>query len=235
MKIRGQRECQECGTRWSYYETGEVSCPDCDSLRSRGLDERAEHTDTPVTLDLSPARSLVEEDGLSAALRDAIERCRTYTNRTGFIHAGEFRKLSETYLGATELMYGGRESRRSMRIGDEAELYLLTLLKGADAGRRPDPEDVPESMRTARGLACAAAVDDYRREFKRYLEDRPDQQVGPVLGTIAEHVRRIEALDGDVDPAAAERLVRAVRELREHVCTDADTITTARLRLDEIE
>lgn len=235
MKIRGQRECQECGTRWSYYETGEVSCPNCDSLRSRGVDERAEHTDTPVTLDLSPARSLVEEDGLSAALRDAIERCRAYTNRTGFIHAGELRGLSETYLAATELAYSARESRRSMRIGDEAELYLLSLLREADAGRRPDPEDVPESMRPARGLACAAAVDDYRREFKRHLEDHPDREAGSVLETIAEHVRRIEALDGDVDPAAAERLVRAVRELREHVCTDADTLTTAQLRLDEIE
>lgn len=234
MKIRGQRECRECGTRWSYYETGAVSCPDCDSLRSRGLDERAEHTDTPVTLDLSPARSLVEEDGLSAALRDAAERCRTYTVRTGFIHAGELVELSETYLAATDLLYGARESRRSMRIEDEEELYLLALLAGADDATRPDPDDVPESMQPARGLACATAVDDYRRAFKRYLDDHPDRQAEAVLGTIAEHVRRIEALDGDVDPTAAERLIRAIRDLRAYVCTDADTLITAQSRLDEI-
>lgn len=235
MKIRGQRECQECGTRWSYYETGEVSCPNCDSLRSRGLDERTEHTDAPAALDLSPARSLIDEEGLSEALQDATQRCRTYTTHIGFIHAGDLTPLSETYLGATELVYSAREARRSMRIDDEAELYLLSLLKGADEGTRPDPGDVPDSLRTARGLACAGAVADYQRVFKRYLDDHPDRQVETVLQTIADHVRRIEALDGDVDPVMAERLVRAVRELREHVCTDTDALTTAKSRLEGLQ
>ncbi|UPM43526.1 DUF7117 family protein [Halocatena salina] len=235
MKIRGQRECRECGTRWSYYETGDVSCPDCDSLRSRGLDERTKHTDAPTALDLSPARSLVEEEGISEALQDATERCRTYITHIGFIHAGELTPLSETYLAATELVYSARELRRSMRIDDDTELYLLSLLKGADEGNRPDPEVVPKSMQTARGLASAAAVDDYRQAFNWYLDEHPDQQAAAVLQTVSEHVRRIEALDGDVDPMVAERLVASVRDLRKHVCTGADTLTTAQSRLEELQ
>ncbi|RRJ29229.1 DUF7117 family protein [Halocatena pleomorpha] len=235
MKIRGQRECRECGTQWSYYETGAVSCPNCDSLRSRGLDERTEHTDAPAALDLSPARSLVEEEGLSEALEDATERCRTYITHIGFIHAGELTPLSETYLAATELVYSARELRRSMRIDDDTELYLLSLLSGADEGDRPDPDSVPHSMRTARGLACAGAVDDYRRAFSWYLDEHPDQQATAVLQTVSEHARRIEALDGDVDPVMAEQLVSAVRDLRRYVCTGTETLSAARSRLDGLQ
>jgi DNA-directed RNA polymerase subunit RPC12/RpoP len=31
MKIRGERECTDCGTRWSYYDTASVECPQCGS------------------------------------------------------------------------------------------------------------------------------------------------------------------------------------------------------------
>jgi uncharacterized Zn finger protein (UPF0148 family) len=234
MKFRGQRECQDCGTRWSYYETGEVACPNCESLRSRGIDERTEHTDAPVSIDLSPARSMVESEGLSAALDDATERCREFVTRTGFIHEGAFQPLSDTYLAANELIYAARESLRSMRIDDEEELYLLSLLQGADAGQRPPPEEVPRSMRTARGLAAADAIGDYQNDLRTYLDE--DSMVRRELATITEHVRRIEALDGDVDIMTSERIVHAMQDIGEYVRTDdEERLATARDRLDTIE
>lgn len=235
MKIRGQRECVACGTRWSYYETGEVACPACESLRSRGVDDRTEHTASPVALDLSPARSMVDEEGLNEALSEATERCRSFITQTGFIHAGELQELSEAYLAATELRYSAREAQRSMRIDEETELYLLSLLGGADTGERPAPEEIPDAMRSARGLAYAGAIEKYRTDLRRYLDEHPDKQTGSVLTRIAEHTRRIEALDGDVAPEITERLVRATRELYEHVCTDADTLAVTQSRLDSIE
>jgi uncharacterized Zn finger protein (UPF0148 family) len=235
MKLRGQRECRECGAQWSYYETGEVACPNCESLQSRGIDERTEHTDTPVMFDLSPSRSIADSEGLSEALDDAIERCREFVTRTGFIHAGEFKPLSDTYLTANELIYAGRKSTRSMRIDEEEELYLLTLLQDADTGQRPPPENVPEPMRTARGLAVADAIADYQSDLRTYLDDHPDPMARRVLATITEHVRRVEALDGDVDLKTSKRLVQATQDIGEYVRTeDEERLVAARDRLDSI-
>jgi uncharacterized Zn finger protein (UPF0148 family) len=234
MKFRGQRECQNCGARWSYYETGEVACPSCESLRSRGIDEPTEHTDAPVSIDLSPARSMVESEGLSEALDDAMERCRKFVTRTGFIRAGEFQSLSDMYLAANELMYAARESLRSMRIDEEDEMYLLTLLRGTDTGQRPPPEEVPHSMRTARGLAAADAIEDYQNDLRTYLDE--DSEVRRELATITEHVRRIEALDGDIEIMTTERIVHATQDIGEYVRTgDEERLATARDRLDTIE
>ena len=237
MKFRGQRECQDCGTRWSYYETGEVACPNCESLRSRGIDEPTEHTDAPVSIDLSPARSLVESEGLSEALDDATERCREFVTRTGFIHGGELQPLSDTYLTANELMYAARESLRSMRIDEDEELYLLSLLRGTDTGTRPSPEEIPHSMRTARGLAAADAIGDYQNDLRTYLDDLDqDSLARRELATITEHVRRIEALDGDIDLMTTERIVHAARDIGEYVRTgEEERLATARDRLDDIE
>ncbi|MXR22522.1 endonuclease Q family protein, partial [Halobacterium bonnevillei] len=56
MDVRGERECKSCGTRWSYFETGSVACPECGSVRSVGVGERSQHTDGNATLDLSDAQ-----------------------------------------------------------------------------------------------------------------------------------------------------------------------------------
>jgi len=57
MEIRGERECTDCGERWSYYETGDVACPACGSMQSVGVDEeRALHTTTAGEFDLTEAR-----------------------------------------------------------------------------------------------------------------------------------------------------------------------------------
>lgn len=253
MKIRGQRECLDCGTRWSYYETGRIACPECESLHSVGRGERTEHTAQPVDLDLTNARSIAESEGLQAAITAAAEECRSYTNRTGFIHAGDLQPLSVTYLAANELVYAAREtgrlkevhhggrptevhhggrSGRLQRLTDEEQLYLLTLLRNADSGSRPPPDAVPESMRSVRALAECDAIAEYRRELREFVADRTAQRA---LATIRDHVRRVTALDGEISPATTDRLVRATQALSEYVRTsDESSLTRARTLIDEI-
>lgn len=234
MKVRGQRECTECGTRWSYYDTGEVACPECGSLRSTGVDERTRHTDAPVDLDLTEPRNRSEED-LTAAAEAAAERCREFVRRTGFINAGELRPLSDQYLAAAELAAVGAAVGRAMRTDDDEELYLLSLLRGADAGDRPAPEEVPDSLAATRSLAYASAVDDYRGDVRTYLEDDPHPEVRSALESIRDHVRRIEALDGEVDVRVAEQLVQSVREVGQYLAEgDEAALAAAQDRLDAL-
>lgn len=216
MKIRGERECLSCGARWSYYETGDVSCPECGSVHSRGLGERAEHTAGPASLDLAPVRAAVDEDPVRTVAERAAEAAAEYVRAAGFVRAGELQPLSGTYLAAAELRRVGTTLSRSMRTPEETELYFLTLLRGADAGDRPPPEDVPERLRADRGLAVAATADAYVSDIRRLVDD-PGPELTGALSTLRGHRKRIEALDGDVDPVESERLVRALEDLGAYV------------------
>jgi hypothetical protein len=122
----------------------------------------------------------------------------------------------------------------AMRMGDDEESYVLALLNGADEGERPDPEDVPESLWAARGLAYAAAVRAYRADIRTYREDLddPEQSLHERLGS---HVKRVRALDGDVDPEDAERLVLAARRLGDAVRGDESAVEQTRAHLDALE
>jgi uncharacterized Zn finger protein (UPF0148 family) len=235
MKIRGERECKECGARWSYYETGSVECPECGGLRSVGVDERKEHTAGAVDLDLSEIRSAVGgEESLRDAARAAADECATYCRKQGFIDAGSLRPLSETYLAATELRHVGEELGRRMRHSEAEELYFLSLLRGADQDERPPPAEVPADLRAARGLAVARAVDAYVRDLRTLLDD-PDPTLVDVLSGVTERRKRIEALDGDVDPTEAETLVRTVRDVSTYVRGGSeDALLTARSRLADV-
>ncbi|MDG5776411.1 TFIIB-type zinc ribbon-containing protein [Haloarculaceae archaeon H-GB2-1] len=237
MKIRGERECKECGARWSYYETGAVECPECGGLRSVGVDERKEHTASAVTLDLTAMRNAVGDDApIRDAASDAAEACAEYCRKAGFIDAGSLKPLSETYLAAAELRYVGEELARRMRHSEDEELYFLSLLREADQDGRPEPAAVPGSLQAARGLGVARAVEEYVHDLRTHLDDDADPMLRSVLSGIAERRKRIEALDGDVDPSAAETLVRAVRDAAEYVQTGDETaLTTARSRLDDVE
>jgi len=230
MKFHGERECKDCGTRWSYYETGEATCPDCGSLRSVAVeDERKHHTDSPVTLDLNPCREAVGEGTDITELADEIgEECRRYIRKRGFIHAGELRPLDDTFLAAQELRAAIADERRDQRVGadrsdrddDAVERYLLSLLAGADEGERPAPDEVADSLTEARGLACATAVEAYREDVSTYLEDDPDPDGRRVLDRIRDHEKRLSALDGDVPPTEAERLVAACNDLHRYLTGD---------------
>jgi len=223
MKIRGDRECKDCGTRWSYYETASVACPDCGSLRSVGVDDRTRHTNAPATFDLTPVRSRIDEVPLRSVAEDAAERSAEYVRKRGFVDAGELLVLDETFVAATVLRHVGGTIARGLRTSDGDELYFLELLRGADDGDRPPADEVPKSLRAPHGLAIADAVAAYQRDVREYLADAPDEQAGTLSGRIRDHRKRIEALDGDVAPNDAERLLRATRDLGKYLQRDDES------------
>jgi uncharacterized Zn finger protein (UPF0148 family) len=235
MKIRGRRECKNCGRRWSYYDTGEVACPDCGSLRSVGVDERTRHTDSPVELDLSEHRSAFGERPPGEFADDLKSTLRSYRRERGFVAAGELRDLDETYLAASELLHAADVYAR-LRDPDESEqVYLLTLLRGADRGDRPPVADVPDSMTDARGLGYAEAVAEYRRDVSTWLEDNPDPEARRAMGTVRERVKRVQALQGDVPPEHVERLVTSTREVARYLREgDEASLSTALDRLERL-
>lgn len=212
MELRGERECGDCGTRWSYYETGSVDCPSCGSLHSTSVGEAREHTDSDVGFDLSPVRNELEQRSLQELADEAAGVAADYLRAAGFVHAGELQPFAETYLAAAELRRVGSTAGRVMRLEDTERLYLLELLRGADTGERPEPDAVPETFHPERGLAVAAAVDQYLDEFRRVREAGTDPALDRVVSTLENHRRRIDALDGAVDPGRAETLVRATRD-----------------------
>ena len=235
MRIRGRRECKECGTRWSYYDTGETACPSCGSLHSVGVDdERSLHTATASTLDLTPVRRDIDDEPTRRLASTAAEHCREFTRGYGFIDAGELQPLDDTYLAAVELQSVGSELGRRLKVSDGEELYFTELLR-ADEGARPPPESVPESLRAMRGLAYANAVREYRSDLRTYLDEHPDRSAGQVLGRLAEHAKRVRALDGDVPPGDAESLVTAVRDVARYLIDDEEAaLAEAESRLDRL-
>ncbi|KAA9397825.1 TFIIB-type zinc ribbon-containing protein [Haloarcula sp. CBA1130] len=235
MKVRGERECQDCGTRWRYYETGSIACPDCGSIHSVGIDEHTEHTDTPATLDLTPVRNRIDADSTREIADAVAERCREYTRKRGFIDAGELRSLDPTFVAAVELQHVGTHLSRELRSGDSAERYFYELLGGADDGDRPAVEDVPSALRVPYGLAMAAAVDSYQRDVRTYLDANPEPTARQLSGRIRDHRKRIEALDGNVDPADANRLAHAARDLGSYITGDESAFVRAENWLAGIE
>ncbi|MXV64261.1 TFIIB-type zinc ribbon-containing protein [Natronorubrum sp. JWXQ-INN-674] len=247
MKIRGERECTECGTRWSYYETGSVGCPACGSLRSVGIDERTEHTDLQVGFDLTPVRNEIDEASLDTIAERTREKCREYIRRRGFINAGTLRELDDTYLAAGELLHVSDIIARDILLEEREELYFLSLLrdadasessepKGSDGSQRPPAAEIPPSLRGARGLAYANAVREYRRDIRTWAEDRDlTSAERSALETLGEHVKRIRMLDGDVEPQLADRLVAATRDLANGLRGDELALTQAQDRLESLE
>lgn len=234
MKIRGQRECKDCGTRWAYYETGSVECPSCGSMRSVGVeDDRTLHTASPRSLDLTPAREeLADGRSLRQVAETAADIAREFTRGFGFVDAGELQPLPDRYLTAMELRHVGSELARRHAIDEDEEYYLFSLLQG-DVSDRPAPEEVPDSLRAARGLAYANAVDEYRSDLRQYLDEHPDPLVGDVLGPLNTHLKRAQALDGDIPPGDAETLVAAVRDLWRYLAEEDETaLVNAEDRLD---
>ena len=219
MEIRGERECTTCGNRWSYYETGQIRCPACENPRSVGVGERKTHTAGAVQLDLTAVRTAIDDEPLQQIADRASEQCRDFVKTVGFIDAGELQALSETYLAACELRRVGATLGRVMNVTDEQELYFLRLLRGVDSGDRPPADEVPAELHPERGLAVAVAVRAYLTDLRRILDGR-EEGVDSVLSAVTARRKRIEALDGDVDPAEAEVLVRALRDVAEYLRED---------------
>jgi len=235
MKIRGRRECKACGTQWSYYETGSISCPACGSAHSVGVDdERTVHTATAATLDLTPIRADIDTEPIDRLAVRASDRTRAFTRGYGFIDAGRLARIDDTYLAAMELKHVSGELGRRLDVSDEEEWYLTELLR-ADEGVRPPPDAVPESLRDMRGLAYADAVREYRSDVRTYLEEFPDPTVTDTLERLSTHLKRVRALDGDVPPQESETLVDAARGIG-HYLADGEEgeLAVAEERLDSL-
>jgi len=227
MELRGERECRACGTRWSYYETGAIACPDCGSLRSVAVDDGAVHTGGDATLDLGEARAAVDEASVDRVATAAADAARDYRRDVGFVSGGDLRNLPDDYLLAAEIEAVGSRLARELQVSETAEHYLLTLLRVPVDGERPGPDAVPTELRAERGLAVSRAVDAYRRDLRAYVED-VDGDLASALSAVRSHQKRIEALDGDVDPRTAERLVGAIRDVYAYVERD-DEAALARI------
>lgn len=216
MEVRGERECKECGTRWSYYETGSPACPSCGSLYSVGRGERALHTDRPVELDLTKALEAFEEDPADAG-RIAEKRAGTYLRKRGFLSGGSLRPLTETYLAAWEVREVARELRRGGGLRPETGLdlsYIRTLFEDANRGQRPGPAAVPDSMRQTHGLAIEAAISDYLADLDAWVDaNEPGVDLRGARYRLDNHRRRLRALDGAIPPEQAEGLVIAARSI----------------------
>ncbi|THE64401.1 TFIIB-type zinc ribbon-containing protein [Salinadaptatus halalkaliphilus] len=236
MKIRGERECTSCGTRWSYYETGSIGCPACGSLQSVGLDERTEHTDLRVAFDLTEVRADIDDVPTEDLANRAHETAREYVRQRGFIKAGALQPLDDTYLVAAELRHVADAVSRRRSLEEREELYFLSLLRDADGGDRPAVDEVPQSLRGGRGLAYANAVREYRRDVRTWAADRDHAtSERQAVETLGEHVKRIRMLDGDVEPRTAEQLIEATRELADGLRGDDAALTRAQDRLERLE
>lgn len=234
MQIPGRRECQSCGTRWSYFDTGSTACPECGSMHSVGVGDRTLHTDGDAELDLSTAMAWAAEGSVREAAARAAEEALGYIKRRGFIDEGELLLLDDAYVTAHELRHAASELGRRLSLTDEEEYYLLELLDVAEQGNRPSPETVPASMRHARGLGAAAAVRAYREDLRTWMDHETTVEEGrTLLGPMDDQIRRIRALDGDVTPADADRLVAAARGLGEYLRTGEESVLEeARAALD---
>lgn len=217
MRVKGRRRCTECGQHWSYYDTGEISCPECGSIRSVStVEEPTRHTATPVELDLSDAIAAVASRPLREVAEMAESASRQYLSKRGFIDAGTLQPLDDTAVAASHLRFVAADIANSIQQPpDPVEAHFLDLLNGATAGSRPD--SVPSALRGAYGLAIADVVDRYRTAVSTWLDERPDRPREVPLAHLRDRQKRIEALDGEVPTAEAEQLLSATRSLGQYV------------------
>lgn len=238
MKVRGERECRDCGTQWSYYETGGIECPDCGSPRSVGVGDRHQHTDTGGDLDLDDARRAAGDQPLRRAASVAEDACRDYLTGRGFIAGGDLRPLDDPFVAAMELKHAASTVTTMLDPDEAVEQYVLSLVQDADDGERPVAAAVPRSMRSARGLGVAAAVRAYRLDLRTFVDDPDTETPADALrfvDRLADHEKRVRALDGDVDPSEAEVLLAAARAVGNYVRVGTgDAAETATARLDAL-
>lgn len=91
---------------------------------------------------------------------------------------------------------------------------------------------VPSDLRAAWGGAAAEAVDDYCRDLRTWLDATPDAAAATTLSQLRDHVNRLDALQGDVDPAVAAGLVVSARAVGRYLRVgDDESLTAARDRL----
>jgi hypothetical protein len=156
MKLRGRRECVDCGEHWSYFDTGEVECPVCGSVRSVALDEAAAlHTGSDADIDLEAARAALDDRplrevaGLGDLARHALPVARRQADSgSGLLLA---HLLATAGLGEGDLAFVEETARSEMDLG-------LAILEG----------------RARAGFAVAAVARALKLEFVPLMWERFD-------------------------------------------------------------
>lgn len=214
MRIRGERECVDCGTRWSYYETGSITCPDCSSLQSVACDDPTQHTTTEAELDLTDVRADIETASLADLAAETADRCRAHVRQLGFIHGGEPRAPTNREFVAAELAQVARQIKLGTGDGPAVESHFLELLRGVEAGTRPDPGAVPKACWAPRAAGYATVLRSFRRELASWSRDHETGSTARrALERFDTHVTRLDQLAGPVPPGSVEPLVAASRSL----------------------
>lgn len=238
MRMRAARTCLSCGAEWSYFERQAFACPDCGSHRSTARSGAPTlHTHGDPEFDLGWLSASLDADPIDAVV-ELESACRDYLREAGFIENGQLRDLPDRYVTIAELAIAGRYGGTITEAAsgdDRFAGYLLALFRGLLEDERPDPEDVPPSAAWILGLGVARAANAYRRDCRRWLRHVAEGRREPTLGSLGDYVARIEALDGEVDPAVSEAVLAATRAVGRAVQSgDEDDRAAARAALAEI-
>ena len=125
-------------------------------------------------------------------------------------------------------------------IDDSADETTVSDSKADTTGTDIDDVElaaaqVPSDLRAAWGLAVADAVAAYCSDLRTWLDATPDEAAATTLSQLRDHVNRLNALQGDVDPAVAATLIVSTRAVGRYLQTgDEASLTAARDRLTRL-
>ena len=168
MEIRGERECLECGSTWSYFESREVCCPECGSIKSQSMSSPRMDNTTDIDLVDSEVLGGLSDD-LDSALSTLEERCREYTGKTGFVERGDLKPPSPRYVMACEVKQIAAIYDANQLTGDDRR-YFVDLVHGLRDGE--PPEKPSGELEYIHNTAIAETVRDYATEVERYARKR---------------------------------------------------------------
>lgn len=120
--------------------------------------------------------------------------------------------------------------------GVDADTAVTDADDATDVDAADDAEltaaQVPRELRDAWGVAAADAVAAYCSDLRTWLDGTPDEAAATTLSQLRDHVNRLNALQGDVEPAVATDLVETARAIGRYLrMGDDEALTAARERL----
>jgi len=147
-----------------------------------------------------------------------------------------YETLTDDGAGAASDVADAETAVNDVDGGDNGATAVDAETAGTDADNATDPEltaaQVPSELREAWGLAAADAVDAYCSDLRTWLDATPDAAAATTLSQLRDHVNRLNALQGDVEPAVATDVVESARAVGRYLRTgDDDALTAARDRL----
>ncbi len=212
MEISGERECLDCGEQWSYFETRQIECPECGSIKSMSISESELDTASSRKneLDMSDLYTEFQTDFMNA-LTQAGDRSREYIASTGFIEGGELRPPMLRYVMAREIMEIADYIDLSLDtdISASEERYIIDLVKGVKSGDPPDKR--PNSMNNHHYMAVAKTAEEYATELFKYFEQN-SEDIPEGLEKARSLAKKTKATNGE--SADAKKSLRILRDLQ---------------------